>query len=84
MNRLLRVAGCPLCDLFKDRDDEIVITNCMYCGKPIIVWHEHVDSVQKATKNKMIYLAKKEFNRGVRVYSRPREILDHYYCHIKL
>jgi len=98
MEQIIRVKGCPLCDIFltkntktklywpEDPNDipnsEFIIVDCLSCKIPMVVYKEHVTTIPKEAWGRILYRSKRMFGGGITLRCKPRRIFDHHHCHI--
>ena len=93
----LLVDGCPLCEIIQkkinkkiyyplDKDlikSEFIISECPWCGNPIVIFRDHIPTILHDQWGRMIYIVRKTFekpkiNRSIHRYR------EHFYCHIEV
>ena len=71
-------------DISKVSSSDFIIIDCKTCKIPMIVIRDHVDSVSKNLWNKILYVTKKQFGYSTHLRCKPRQIKDHFHCHINI
>ena len=58
--------------------------DCQYCGKPIVIFHEHVDSISHDQWGRLLYKCRILFGTGLRLKLHRHYIKDHWYAHVEM
>jgi len=64
------------------KTSEFVIVDCKTCKIPMIVFKDHVTSIQRESWGRLLYICKKYFGNSIKIKNKPRTIKDHFHCHI--
>ena len=93
----LWITGCKLCDIFTNyngekiywpqnisdiKKSEFIITDCPYCGEPIVVYRDHVNTILSETWGRILYRCKKIFGKNTKLHIYSKCELEHLNYHI--
>lgn len=97
MDNKLRVCDCHLCNLFKQlpentklyypqrKEDihtaEFIIVECGECGKPLIVYGEHITELTKEAYGRILYRCKLLFGHTIKIGNKHKVCGDHWVLH---
>ena len=94
----LWILGCELCKLFIAWDDsvklywpenkmdikksEFIIVDCPTCGKPIVVYRDHVSSILSESWGRILYRCRKIFGNSIKLHLISKCEREHLNYHI--
>jgi len=82
--------NCSLCRLWHDReiatkvyyeDDVIIIVDCLTCKIPMVVIKRHAGNVTEEEKDYIDDVVRRKWP-GSKLRCTPRQIPDHFHCHV--
>jgi len=80
---------CDLCEFIQQldetyfEDNQIIIDECLKCGRKIVLLKEHSVVVNNATKFHVQKVVSDLFKRAVNIDWRTVEFPSHWHCHIE-
>ena len=101
MDSLIRVISCPLCDIFNKKsiktklhypkeitkldNVEFVIIDSDTKNLPVVIWNEHIASINREQWGRMLYMCRKLFGSGITLKPPKNGLKEHlfYYIHEK-
>ena len=64
------------------KNTEFIIIDCQHCGKPIVIFRDHVTTISKEQWGHILYRCRNIFGNGIRLKLDRNYVNDHWYAHI--
>ena len=65
-----------------NRNTEFVILDCQYCGRPMVIFRDHVTTISKEQWGRVLYRCRLLFGNGMRLQLNDHRVKDHWHAHI--